>query len=242
MRILNLVLYSNDESFDSMKDITSQYYKTFENVTTLYFKYTPSLQQDVLLDGDILHIKGNESYVPGILSKTLKAFEYAANISEQYDFVIRTNISTVINLNLLSQTLSNHSDLYYGGILCQLKYITEGSGIDPKYKNFHYVSGLGIILSKDALKYVVHNNELIDKNIIDDVAIGILFATYRKDINIINICPPDTILFTSESITNISDMSKYHGKVIFYRNKSTHDRSLDVEKMKIIVSYLKKYS
>lgn len=118
MKILNLVLYSNNHYFDAMKDLTSTYYKKFQKVKTLYYKYTPSLQQDILLDEDVLHIKGNESLIPGILLKTLKAFEFAFNMNEEFDYIIRTNISTVVNFDLLINSLN--PSLYYGGALCYI--------------------------------------------------------------------------------------------------------------------------
>jgi len=237
MKILNLVLFSNDEYFSSMKELTSIYYKSFTSVKTLYYKYTPSIEKDFLIEDDVLHIKGNESRIPGILLKTLKAFQYVVNTKEEFDYVIRTNISTVVNFDLLIKHISIYSPIYYDGILCQLKYITKDSGIDYKYKDMPYISGLGILLSYDALKFVAYNDHLIDKNVIDDVAIGIMFETYRKDIKIRNLCSQNNILFTSDTFTNI-DMNQYCNDIMFYRNKSTYNRYLDVEKIKIITEYL----
>ena len=237
MKILNLVLFSNDQYFDSMKEFTSVYYKSFPSVKTLYYKYTPSIEKDFLIEDDVLHIKGHESRIPGILLKTLKAFRYVVNTNEDFDYVLRTNISTVVNFDLLIKNISIYPSIYYDGILCKLKYITKDSGIDNKFQNMPYVSGLGILLSYDALKYIVYNDHLVDTNVIDDVAIGILFQTYRKDIKIRNICPQNNILFTPDTFTNI-DMIQYCNNVIFYRNKSIDNRCLDVEKIKIITQYL----
>lgn len=238
MKILNLVLYSNHEHFDSMKRLSSLYYKQFDNVKTIYYKFTSSIENDIEIEKDVLYIKGNESHTPGILFKTLKAFQYIVNLKEEFDYVIRTNISTVVNFDLLIKQIIINSPIYYGGILCQLKYIANNSGIDPKYQNIPYVSGLGIILSMDALRYIVYNNHLIDLNVIDDVAIGILFYTYRKDIKIKNLCYQNNILFTSDEMANEIDMNKYCDNVIFYRNKSMNDRYLDIKKIKNITEYL----
>lgn len=238
MKILNLVLYSNHEHFDSMKRLSSLYYKQFDNVKTIYYKFTSSIENDIEIEKDVLHIKGNESHTPGILFKTLKAFQYAVDLNEDFDYVIRTNISTVVNFDLLMKKILHNSTIYYGGILCQLKCIAKNSGIDHKYQNMPYVSGLGIILSMDALRFVVYNNHLIDLNVIDDVAIGILFYTYRKDIKIKNLCNQNNILFTSDEMAKTIDMNKYCDDVIFYRNKSMSSRYLDIEKIKNITEYL----
>lgn len=72
IKILHLVLYSDDIYYNQMYDITSKYYSKFKNVKTVYYKFS----NQTLLNNDILTIEGTETYLPGILDKTIKAFNY----------------------------------------------------------------------------------------------------------------------------------------------------------------------
>ena len=68
--ILHLVLYSDEDYYNKMYEITRKYYKKFNNVKTIYYKFSSSIEDNYKLEDDILLIKGNESYIPGVLDKT----------------------------------------------------------------------------------------------------------------------------------------------------------------------------
>ena len=69
IKILNLVLYSKDNSYDKMYDITRRYYaKFYPQVKTIYYLFDDSISNPTFKD-DILLIPGKESYLPGILQK-----------------------------------------------------------------------------------------------------------------------------------------------------------------------------
>ena len=148
IRILNLVLYSYDKGgpYDKMKDITYQYYKTFPFLTTYYYRFDPELRSDFEMRNNVLHIKGEESYIPGILKKTLHAFEYFRKELDNYDYVVRSNISTIIRFDKLQEELhKNRTD--YGCSLCW--------GLDTTHpiasENTIYSSGTAIIFSSKTL-------------------------------------------------------------------------------------------
>jgi len=117
LSILNLVLYSRDDSYDKMKNITSKYYKNFDYVHTYYYCYDSNLEQDYLLKDNILYIKGIETYTPGILQKTISALEYFKNDIPNYSYIVRSNISTIIRFDILEKSL-RENPVEYGCALC----------------------------------------------------------------------------------------------------------------------------
>jgi hypothetical protein len=217
-KILHLVLYSlNDNDYNNMYNITSSFYKKIPNVTTYYYCYNNNIDTEYKLDGDILYIKGNESYLPGILEKTIKAFKYFEK--EEYDYVIRTNISSIINFKNLSFVLKEYP-INYGGKLECLQWIDEKGGIiDTTYWGTTYAQGICIILSSSTYHYLL-NTEL-NYNVIDDVSIGLAL----KNVYFIN-------------ITNYVHNGNYSEYTIIYRNKTDSNRNKDVEHMKVIIEQM----
>lgn len=232
VKILNLVLYSHNKEYDMMYSITREFYKKYSNVTTIYYLFSPTITDDYMLVGDILYIKGNESYVPGILDKTVKAFKYASLYYSDYDFIIRTNISTIVNFDILSNKLNNTITYGASNILHINKGYRDPAGgiVNDKYAGTSYASGTGIIFSKDFFNDFMKVIDNIDYGVIDDVAIGFLIHTYFPNIKITNF--QDYITYVEE-VTNLD-----YDKIIFYRNRSSTDRSKDVINMKKIVTNL----
>ena len=78
--IINLVLYSNDNEYEKMYDLTKKYYSKFTNVKTIYYSFDENIIHEYELNDDILRIKGKETYIPGILEKTINAFKYIVKV------------------------------------------------------------------------------------------------------------------------------------------------------------------
>ena len=57
---MNLVLYSDDREYNEMKEITQEYYNKFENVKTIYYKFDDKINEEYLIEGNVLKIKGKE--------------------------------------------------------------------------------------------------------------------------------------------------------------------------------------
>ena len=220
LKFLHLVLYSNDTNYDCIYKITSKYYKKFNNVKTIYYTYSSDIQNNYSLIGDMLYIKGKESYLPGILEKTIKAFEY--NFNYDYDYIVRSNISTIVNFDLLNKELIKKPIDYGAGRILNLQWIDEKCGvIDKTYFGTNYASGTSIIISKNAINLLNLNKNLINYNLIDDLSIGVLF----KELNII-----------PQEIGSILDVKEYTDKkYTFYRNKNI-DRSLDCKHINYIIN------
>ena len=105
--------------------------------------------------GDTLFVQGSESLHPGVLLKTLAAFErYCAD----YDYLLRTNLSSLWFLDrFLPVVASLPRRRLYAGV------VVEG----------WYASGAGLLLSGDAARLVVAGASLWPRpERVDDVDIG----------------------------------------------------------------------
>jgi len=235
--IINLVLYSNNEEYDEMYKLTKNYYKKFNNVTTIYYKFNDNNTEEYELVDDILNIKGSETYVPGILEKTIKAFQYVNN-NYKFDYIIRSNISTIINFDLLCQQLETNP-IEYGGKKLVLWIINIPDGIiDTTYFGTEYAAGTSIILSKNTVNEIINNKDKLLYNIIDDVSLKLLID---KELNHIkqNYISESQYFFVPNLNSNSAEIIELikNKNYIFYRNRQ-HDRKIDLSQMRIIIDYL----
>lgn len=236
--IVNLVLYSKSDEYDEMYKITRKYYSRFSNVKTIYYRFNPDIHSEYELIDDVLNIKGKETYVPGILDKTVKAFEYA-NKNFTFDYLVRSNISTIIEFDLLCEELQKTPIQYGAGTKMVLNWLDTPSGIvDKTYFGTVYGSGTSIILSKNTLANFLGNKTFLHYNLIDDVAIGVLFDEKIPDIKKtftdirFFFSVPDVQGDPDKLLALIKDKP-----YIYYRNRQS-SRKIDISQMKIIADYL----
>ena len=246
MKYIHLVLYNKDPTYDEMKEITEKYYNIFDNVTTIYYCYNNDIDTEYKLDDNILYIKGIETYNEGfynetsILDKTIKAFEFIKKNKYTFDYVIRSNISTIVNLKLLDEELINNPIEYYGGsdvgYSDRLEFKDDKINFIKIYDSIPFIRGICIILSNKGLNFLLNNKHFLVPYM-DDVSISILFMSYcdyfkKNELKAIN----KKLLIVNSNIKK-SDIIK--NKYIFYRNKDDSYRKLDIVKMKKIISIIK---
>lgn len=102
---------------------------------------------------DIIHPSG----IPVMFEKFVDIIN--SGLLNEYDFIIRVNSSTFIDLKQIRQHLKNNSENVYMGFF---------------YPNWNFVSGACSIYSKDVLKKLSENAHLVNKHQEDDTAIGYL--------------------------------------------------------------------
>jgi hypothetical protein len=115
-----------------------------------------------------LYVRGDECLIPGILYKTVEALSFFLGSGDEYDYVWRTNLSSVLDFAGLERfilSLNKPNGLYAG-------YIGLGSLNDGS--STFFASGAGFLMSRDVALYVVSNRDSLRWDIIDDVAIGAL--------------------------------------------------------------------
>lgn len=223
--IMHLVLFSHSDEYDEMYEITKQYYQQFHNVTTIYYAFSESTQHAYQMDG-ILYLPGKETYTPGILDKTIKAFEFVKNKS--FDYLIRSNISTIINFNYLSSILTQYPIAFGGGTI----YTHTWCEKDHKRYRTNFPSGTAMILSKPILVELVDKKDQIDYNFIDDLEIGHVIEKEFPSLPFYSF--QHYFVYVNEK----TDMNQLdYENIIFYRNKSG-DRKHDIQNMKKIVRHL----
>lgn len=124
------------------------------------------------LEGDVLWSKTKESTVPGILMKTLYSFEYFQPRFNEFDFIIRTNLSSFyIFPRLLDYLETLPKKGCYSGPLARFD-ITAASGC-------------GIIFSPDVVELIIeHRSLLMARRRVnyDDVIIWELLSLYKTHI------------------------------------------------------------
>lgn len=221
LNFLNLILYSeNDINYIKMKNSLSKYLKK-ENIKHYFYCYKHDLKKDYEIIDDIIYLKGIESLVPGCLDKTLKVFKIFENYD--YDFIIRSNISSIVNFDLLEKQIFENYIIYGTSNILKLKYLDKPCGIiDNKYFGTIYPAGICIILCKNLVKLIVQNEKLLRSyNVIDDLSIGIFLKKYE--------------LKTVTSKINIDNSME---NTCIYRNKREGNRKMDVQIMKNILHEL----
>jgi len=230
MKILNLVLYSdNEEIYVQMYEALSGYYKGFSDVTTYFYKYNENITDNIEVSGDIINIKGRESYMPGILNKTIDAFMLFKNNREyeKYDYIIRSNISSIVNFSLLSEQLELKPVEYYGST--NIGYITLDN------TNIPFASGTNIIMSKKGYMIFVDNINLLDKALIDDISIAVFFHKLNIKITKVDKAGENGFVFVPMINNNLEYEKLVSSNYLVYRNRSENNRQYDVINMKNIL-------
>jgi hypothetical protein len=204
-KVLILIIATDDtEYYQDMQKIWKLYMNSNPNHIEAYFlKADPNLPKTVERRGDTIWTKTSEVIIPGCMNKTIMAMKYLMPKMNEFDYVVRTNLSTFFIFPKLMALLENlpRKNCYYGKAL----------GVPS------YASGAGIILSSDLVQLMVENmNELWDKHpIIDDILVsqflakyGIELIEYKKELYFSsleswetqkNSIPEDTVYFRTKN-------------------------------------------
>jgi hypothetical protein len=220
MKLLNLIIYNETEHYKKMKKLLFKYLLKC-NIDFYFITYKNDINEKYIIDNNehMLYIKGNESMLPGILEKTLFAFEL---FKDKYDYIIRSNMSTIINFKLLEQYLILNSIKYGGSNIYCRHWIDPNAGIyDDKYFGIDFICGTGIIISNEYINYLLNNIADVDRKIMDDISIGVFFHKH-------NIKPI--------VIGEINYSGIYNKNTYFYRNKNIDNRNNDIIAMQNIIS------
>ncbi len=158
-----------------------------------------------LSEDDKLILNTPETYIPGILDKTISAFTIINN-SYNYKHIIRTNLSSFYILDNVIR-ISN-----------ELEDTNVYTGVNGVCENITFISGAAIWLSRDNIQYIIDNQSSLDKKLIDDVAIGKLLINHKKGIlnryHITGIEIQDKITLLNDIINN----NHYHIRIKSYIN------------------------
>ena len=185
-KILILSIFNETPEYNIMKNIQKQYVHSNDLIDYYFVTCDENINSEIKIIDDIIYVKSVDNYL-NILEKTIIALDYLINSNNiYYDYIIRTNVSTIINYNLLINYLNNmpKENVYVGGVLFKLDWLDYKYGITTYKKNlynlneFIFFQGTGIIMSYDVVKNILNNKYNLKYDIVDDVAIGMFIRDY----------------------------------------------------------------
>lgn len=160
MKIVILIIAHDAKNYVELQDIWSSYMNTHPNIKSYFIKCRENVVEPYIEENTI-YTNGTESLVPGILIKTLESIKFLNKINVEYDYIFRTNLSSVLNLNLFYDTIK---------INIAKKNIDCAGVTLGKFPNL-FISGAGMLLSKKICEHLVATNDFNYEEL-DDVAIG----------------------------------------------------------------------
>jgi hypothetical protein len=173
-----LVLIIASDQFDAYVEL-QKIWKSYmhsdpEHFEVYFIRGNPELATPYAFQGDDLYVKSEENYVPGIVDKTILSIEALLPRLKEFDYVLRTNLSSFYvfpRLLRFVRTLPKHN--CYGGV-----YAMIPESWLPEFGHIDFVSGAGILLSRDLAEKLVYEKEDIFKwhtKLPDDVLMGYFF-------------------------------------------------------------------
>jgi len=164
----------------------------------------------------------------GIIPTSMSAIKFGLDRYSP-DFIIRTNVSSYWNLDVLREVLvSLPKTDFYGGVPGPIP-----RSMTKTLQSQLYASGAGIFMSADVAHLITSNSSNLDLSIIDDLAIARFMHSQR--IRVRKMSRYD--LNFAEEVSDLDDrtlLSSYH-----YRCKAGTDSRIDVSIMKTLHKRLK---
>ena len=219
LRILILSIFNHTELYDEFYKENMAYLAVLasnrsdfmRNVRFYYVKADPSIVAPILNESErMITVGGTESWCPGILEKTLACFRFMHAFQSDdgfaFDYIVRTNVSTFIDLERLYDEISK-VDFVHGenaldvsarhayvamGDVSTLESMNHRFGLNETtiqlYQNERFFQGVCIIINYRLFQEIVQRAATcINCNIVDDVELGHFIFSYetggRSDIN-----------------------------------------------------------
>lgn len=205
MKIISLILSSGDLlQYNEMRDIATVYHTKMSQKYDYKFFFV-EMREDLTCDaeenGNYIYVRGKESITPGMYEKTMVAIEYL-HCTYDYDYIVRTNLSSFWNIPKLFDMAKNFGVPYAGG------HMIDG----------WFITGTGIVVSRD----VAHElTKFTNDSINEDVLISSQLKTF---VNIDAWNDGPRLLYMIDDGETIPDRVD---DIIYIRVKNT-DRAIDV--------------
>ncbi len=160
-RVINLVIYNAAERHEQLMRRELERLAHPE-VKRLFLSLSKGCTATHERDGSFF-VPGEESFIPGILHKTVEALSYCSR-TFTFEYVVRSNVSTVIDFARLLTILPERS--------AKIVYASTHIWGTPST----FASGTNIILNAAAVEYILQSRSELRMDIIDDLSIGMLLA------------------------------------------------------------------
>ncbi len=235
MKILILSIYNDTPEYKEMLNIQRKYVHSHESVDFFFimFRWNKSLETEI--EKDVIYVHGVENYL-GLTEKTVRAMDFL--IKEQkrnYDFVVRTNISTLINYKELLTYFESipKTNVYAGGVSILFSGPDFLGGLSFYKKKLYgledqvFFQGTSIIFSIDVVMFILENAKQIKFDIVDDVTFGLFVKTFLPQVYLQIL----KLKFPKQAVNKFSE------DAVFLRNK-TDNRIEDIKNMQQYVNNL----
>jgi len=221
------------------------------NIRFYYVSYVPDdtagiSGDEIIVDEKARRItmRGTESWCPGLLTKTMRALAHVNNASEydfQYDYVIRTNASSFINLEGFYNELTEF-DGSHNRANAEYKYVTMGSEYTVTSKNDSYglndqtmqlysgttfLHGVCIVMNAAVVSLLCdtdHPAARINYSVVDDVELGRVFDALS--LSLATSCPHG--IFKHDLKGRILFTGNAHDPLVYCNNRFKYDRNIDL--------------
>lgn len=175
----------------------------------------------------------HNNVIPGILSKTIYAFELLQN---QYDIFFRTNLSSVIKLSAFDNYVQNKETICYSGGLVWRDLLRQNlvdrNWVGPEksikslseldsYVGNTFFSGSGYLLSSREAASLVARKNNIRYDIVDDVSVGLMLSEYEVLRNFSMIVKPEVPV--RDMITRIEKSKAPHVRLQHFPVKTAEE-------------------
>lgn len=166
MKVLMLIISSDTETIHTgHREVWSRYMNSNPQIECYFMQYRDGPQA---VEGNTIWLQGVESFQK-IISKTIDCMDYFLT-KQSYDFVVRTNLSSVWNFTVLLKYLETlPREKVYNGFI-------------GYHNNVRFASGSGYIMTPDVCKVLIENRQIAESfPELDDVAVG--YTLHKFNIN-----------------------------------------------------------
>jgi len=228
--IFIIISSSDNPIYEEFRYLNRVYLKNYRPIIRYFFVEFRNNQEEIVMEeNDYIYIKGDESINPGMILKTCKAFEYINN-KYDYEFVIRTNLSTVFHMPNLLEYL----------------HIIPNTNACGGFNYRSFITGSGIILSKDVVIKIVdnflmyditkHNEDIIISGILNKLKIPYYNCKqFYKWCLIINEISEDYGEYFHIHTHGVFKAIDFPENILHFRIKNSNDRNIDIQYFKLIL-------
>lgn len=193
-KIIFLILANDTDHYLPMQVEWRKYMQSHPHIKSYFIKYQNDNETEIYLQDDTIYMRGDESLIPGCLDKTIKSIELLLNENTEFDYILRTNMSSIWNLNKFYDLIHNNG--------------YQAAAVNGIAGGKTFLSGAGMLLSKNICKLLINNKDEIDYNIIDDLAIS--YFLLDKNIKFDKLKKLDAYASLTEEDINNAVIEHYH--------------------------------
>jgi hypothetical protein len=203
MRILVLVMSheGGDKVFDEYKKIWLKKIEIIKKykipIDVIFLSADKNIDEEYAVINNTLYSKCEENYWHALLIKAMNGFDFF--IKNDYDLVFKTNLSTILNLNLFYKFCNENykvDEIVYDGLV-------------GNYNDFVFCSGAGMLLNKKSVSIIMDNKDKITEEWTDDIFFGYVLnklnsiSPNNRGLNRFDILSNNTILDDIKNFTHI---------------------------------------